>query len=145
MADDEATTNSFLLLTGKIVAAYVRKNSVPASGLSNVIESVHETLKEIAWGVSFRRGNAQKPAVSVKKSVTPDYLICLEDGKKLKTLKRYLRSRFGLSPDEYRAKWHLPSDYPMVAAEYSARRSVFAKRTGLGHTGHVEGKRRNRD
>ncbi len=111
-------------------APYVRKNSVPTSGLSNVIESVHETLKKIASGESFRRGNAQKPAVSVKESVKSDYLDCLEDGKKLKTLKRYLRSRFGLSPNEYRAKRRLPSDYPMVAAEYSARRSAFAKRMG---------------
>lgn len=142
MADGETAATPFLSLTSKIVAAYVRNNPVPASSVPNVIERVHVALKDIVFGVSTNTGNAQKPAVPVKKSVTPDYIICLEDGKKLKMLKRYLRSRYGLSPDAYRAKWHLSPDYPMVAAEYAAQRSAFAKRIGLGRKPRVTDKRR---
>jgi predicted transcriptional regulator len=91
-------------------------------------------------GVDFL--TSQKPAVPVKKSITPDYLICLEDGKRLKMLKRYLRSRFKLTPDQYRAKWGLPADYPMVAANYAARRSEFAKKIGLGRTASPKARRR---
>ena len=86
----------------------------------------------------------KEPAVSIKKSITPDYLICLEDGKKLKMLKRYLRSRFKLTPDQYRAKWGLPADYPMVAATYAARRSEFAKKIGLGRTSNSKPKKARR-
>ena len=145
MADGETIATSFLMLTSKIVAAYVRENAVPTSGLSGIIESVHGTLQGIASGESNAPGITNRPAVSVKKSVTPDYIVCLEDGKKLKMLKRYIRSRYGLSPEEYRAKWRLPADYPMVAAEYAARRSAFAKKIGLGRTRRVAGKLRNRD
>ncbi len=91
-------------------------------------------------GVDFV--TSQKPAVPVKKSITPDYLICLEDGKRLKMLKRYLRSRFKLTPDQYRAKWGLPADYPMVAANYAAKRSEFAKKIGLGRTSPPKSRRR---
>jgi predicted transcriptional regulator len=144
VADGETTAISFLMLTGKIVAAYVRENAVPTSGLSGIIESIHSTLQGIASGESNAPGITHRPAVSVKKSVTSDYIVCLEDGKKLKMLKRYIRSRYGLSPEEYRAKWRLPADYPMVAAEYAARRSAFAKKIGLGRTRRVGGKLRNR-
>lgn len=144
MADEETAATPLLSLTSKVVTAYVSKNSVPPSGVSSMIESVHGALKDIATGASTGTGNAQKPAVPVKKSVTPDYIVCLEDGRKLKMLKRYLRTRYGLSPDAYRAKWHLSPDYPMVTAEYAARRSAFAKKIGLGHTRRVAGKRRKR-
>jgi predicted transcriptional regulator len=118
-----------LKLVTEIVAAYVSNNPVPAGELPAMIRSVHATLG------SFSEGGAspvRPPAVPVKKSVTPDFIICLEDGKRLKMLKRYLRSRHGLSPDAYRAKWNLPADYPMVAPNYAARRSEFAKQIGLG-------------
>ncbi len=132
MVDEEPVSAPFLSLTCKIVAAYVRKNPVPVSGVPNVIESVHNALKDIVTEVSASTGSAKKPAISVNRSVTPDYVICLEDGKKLKMLKRYLRARYALSPQEYRAKWRLPADYPMVAPNYAEQRSAIAKKTGLG-------------
>lgn len=132
--DDNLTT---LDLTASIVAAYVGNNSIPVQELPAFIASIHSTLARV------RAGNAEgqsqeaaaepaKPAVPVKKSVTPDYLICLEDGKKFKSLKRHLRTHYDLSPDEYRAKWNLPSDYPMVAPNYAEARSNLAKQMGLG-------------
>jgi predicted transcriptional regulator len=131
-------------LTSRIVAAYVGNNPVPASEVSGVLKSVHGTLQGLVGGTTGEAGQGTpRPAVPVKKSVTADYVVCLEDGKKLKMLKRYLRSRYGLSPDEYRAKWHLPADYPMVAPNYAARRSEFAKKIGLGRT-KSSGKRRKR-
>ena len=121
-----------LKLVTEIVAAYVSKNPVAASELPAIIKNVHATL----GGFSARPpegGTAPRPpAVPVKKSVTPDHIVCLEDGKKLKMLKRYLRSRYKMSPDEYRARWNLAPDYPMVAPNYAARRSEFAKKIGLG-------------
>jgi predicted transcriptional regulator len=121
-----------LKLVTEIVAAYVSKNPVAASDLPGIIKNVHATL----GGFSARApegGTAPRPpAVPVKKSITPDHIVCLEDGKKLKMLKRYLRSRYKMSPDEYRARWNLPPDYPMVAPNYAARRSEFAKKIGLG-------------
>lgn len=144
MADNKISDATFLSLSGVIVAAYVRKNPVPANGIPSVIESVHAALKGLVAGASNGAGPVHKPAVPLKKSVTPDYIVCLEDGRKLKMLKRYLRTRYGLSPEAYRMKWHLPSDYPMVAPEYAARRSAFAKKIGLGRTRRVAGKRRKR-
>ena len=121
--------DDILKLVTEIVAAYVSKNPVAAEDLPGVIKSVHATL----GGFGGDSAAPQRiPAVPVKKSVTPDFIICLEDGKKLKMLKRYLRSRYGLTPDAYRAKWNLPADYPMVAPNYAARRSEFAKQIGLG-------------
>jgi predicted transcriptional regulator len=117
-------------LTAKIVAAYVKTNSLPASGLIALIEAVHKTILQIADQPA--EAPALKPAIAIRKSVAPDYIICLEDGKKLKMLKRYLRTRYNLSPEEYRARWGLPADYPLVAPNYAARRSEFAKRIGLG-------------
>ncbi len=115
--------NSSLELVSKIVSAYVTKNRLSASELPQLIRTVHEALK--------RPGQAE-PAVPIKKSVRPDYIICLDDGKKFKMLKRHLRSAYGMSPDEYRQKWGLPSDYPMVAPKYAAVRSELAKKIGLG-------------
>lgn len=116
-----------------IVAAYVSNNSVAASDLPTLIEKIHGAIKRLADGPTEEVPSAKlEPAVSIKKSVTPDFIICLEDGKKFKSLKRHLRSHFDMSPDQYRAKWGLPDDYPMVASNYSAQRSNVAKTTGLG-------------
>ncbi len=128
-------TEDILKLASDIVAAYVSNNPVPVSELPGMIRSVHATLGGLSGVEGLDVLTSQKPAVPIKKSITPDYLICLEDGKKLKMLKRYLRSRFkGMTPDQYRAKWGLPADYPMVASNYAARRSEFAKKIGLGRT-----------
>jgi len=137
-----ARTEDILKLASDIVAAYVSNNTVAVSDLPAMIKSVHATLGGLTGieGIDFV--TSQKPAIPIKKSITPDYLICLEDGKKLKMLKRYLRSRFKLTPDQYRAKWGLPADYPMVAANYAARRSEFAKQIGLGRTASSKGRRR---
>jgi predicted transcriptional regulator len=121
-----------LKLATDIVAAYVSNNPVPASELPGMIKNVHATLGALSGAPTADVAISQKPAVPVKKSITPEYLVCLEDGKRLKMLKRYLRSRYGLSPDQYRAKWGLPPDYPMVASNYAAQRSEFAKKIGLG-------------
>ncbi|WP_370676875.1 MucR family transcriptional regulator [Pleomorphomonas sp. PLEO] len=132
--DDNLTT---LDLAASIVAAYVGHNSLPVPELPALIASVHATLARVRGDMGAVEAQAvvvepAKPAVSVKKSVTPDYLICLEDGKKFKSLKRHLRTHYNLSPDEYRAKWNLPSDYPMVAPTYAEARSNLAKQMGLG-------------
>jgi predicted transcriptional regulator len=121
-----------LKLASDIVAAYVSNNPVPVSELPAMIKNVHATLGTLSGAPAADVVTNQKPAVPVKKSITPEYLVCLEDGKRLKMLKRYLRSRYGLSPDQYRAKWGLPPDYPMVASNYAAQRSEFAKKIGLG-------------
>jgi predicted transcriptional regulator len=124
--------DELLKFASEIVAAYVSNNPIPVSEIPAMIKSVHATLGGLAGGVSTETPTALKPAVPVKKSVTPEFIICLEDGKKLKMLKRYLRSRYDLTPEEYRAKWGLPADYPMVAPDYAAQRSEFAKKIGLG-------------
>ena len=114
----------------EIVSAYVGNNPVQSSELPEIIKSVHESLTRLQAGED---GVAeQKPAVPVRKSITDDYLICLEDGKKFKSLKRHLRAKYGMSPEEYREKWNLPYDYPMVAPAYARQRSDLAKRMGLG-------------
>ena len=119
-------------LTAEIVAAYVSANSVSAAELSDVIRGVVDALAGLDGQAEAPKAEALKPAVSIRKSVTPDYLICLDDGKKLKMLKRHLRATYDMSPQDYREKWGLPADYPMVAANYAARRSEFAKQIGLG-------------
>ncbi|MBU6299631.1 MAG: MucR family transcriptional regulator [Alphaproteobacteria bacterium] len=129
---ENAGVDDLLKLTSDIVAAYVSNNPLPVGELPAIIKSVYATMGSLAGATSSDVVTTQKPAVPLKKSVTPEYLICLEDGKKLKMLKRYLRSRYGLSPDQYRAKWNLPADYPMVASNYAAQRSEFAKKIGLG-------------
>ena len=120
-----------LEMTTEIVSAFVAKNPLPSTALPELIRSVHETLGEISSNGSAEEVRPE-PAVPVNKSITPDHLICLEDGRKLKMLKRYLRSRYSLSPDEYRARWNLPADYPMVAPNYAKKRSQHAKDIGLG-------------
>lgn len=118
-------------LTADIVSAYVGNNPLPASGLPELIASVSASVRKLA-GAAVTESPSLVPAVNPKKSVFPDYIVCLEDGKKFKSLKRHLRTDYGLSPDDYRAKWGLPPDYPMVAPAYAQRRSDFAKRIGLG-------------
>ena len=125
-------TEEILRMTADIVAAYVENNSVPTHQLTDVIQTVHGTLSDLATAAATPTVEKLEPAVSIKKSITPDYLICLEDGKKLKMLKRYLRTHYDMTPEEYRTKWGLPADYPMVAPNYAARRSEFAKQIGLG-------------
>jgi len=124
--------DDLIKFASEIVAAYVSNNPTPISELPGMIRSIHATLDGLSGGSGTEIATTQKPAVTVKKSVTPEHIVCLEDGKKLKMLKRYLRSRYGLSPEEYRSKWGLPADYPMVAPNYAAQRSEFAKKIGLG-------------
>ena len=121
-----------LRLAVDIVSAYVGNNSVPANQVPEVINSVYASLASIDGAAGNAEYAALKPAVPIRRSITPDYLVCLEDGKKLKMLKRHLRAVYGLSPEEYRAKWNLPADYPMVAPNYAKQRSNFAKQIGLG-------------
>ena len=128
-----SNNDEILRLSTDIVSAYVQFNPVPAGQLAQMIRDVHDTLAGLA-GSAPHASEKLKPAVPIKKSVTPEYIVCLEDGKKLKMLKRYLRSRYQLSPEEYRAKWGLPADYPMVAPKYAEQRSQFAKQIGLGRT-----------
>jgi len=119
-------------LATEIVSAYVSANLVPKAQLPEVISSVFRALKGLDGRVKETPLEPLRPPVSIRRSVTPDYIVCLEDGKKLKMLKRYLRSRYDMSPDDYRRRWNLPPDYPMVAPAYAARRSDFAKKIGLG-------------
>nr|WP_032933364.1 MucR family transcriptional regulator [Mesorhizobium japonicum] len=118
-------------LTADIVSAYVSKNAVPVASLPELIQSVNASLSKIGGSTEPERPTLT-PAVNPKRSVFPDYIICLEDGKKFKSLKRHLGVHYGLTPDEYRAKWGLKSDYPMVAPNYAAQRSALAKSSGLG-------------
>lgn len=132
-----------LNLTTQIVAAYVTHNSIRAEDLPNLIKTVDGAVRGLSGGATAAAINPQTPAVPIKKSVTPEYLVCLEDGKKLKMLKRYLRSNFDMSPEQYRVKWGLTRDYPMVAPDYARLRSEFAKKIGLGKTpGAARGRRR---
>jgi predicted transcriptional regulator len=129
--DDPET---LVTLTADIVAAHVSNNSVAISDIPLVIRSVHEALSGLSSNAEPER-EAQRPAVSVRASVKPDYIVCLEDGKKLTMLRRYLMTNFGMTPDEYRAKWNLPKDYPMVAPNYAEKRRALAKQIGLGTKG----------
>jgi MucR family transcriptional regulator, transcriptional regulator of exopolysaccharide biosynthesis len=129
---DNTSGGSFIELTASIVSAYVSNNPVPSAELPALIGQVHTALKRVSTGHGEMPSEPLKPAVPIKKSITPDYLICLEDGKKFKSLKRHLRTQYNLSPDQYREKWGLGSDYPMVAPNYAAARSDLAKQMGLG-------------
>ena len=122
-------------LATQIVAAYVGKNPVEQADLPKLITEVHRALELAASGAGQKReeGAEARPAVNIRKSITPDYLVCLEDGKKFKSLKRHLRTHFNLTPEQYREKWGLPADYPMVAPNYANSRSKLAKNMGLGH------------
>jgi predicted transcriptional regulator len=131
MADDAGAEN-LLELTADVVSAYVSNNPMPAGALSELIGSVHLSLARLASGAQVAEAAAPVPAVPVKKSITPDYLICLDDGRKFKSLKRHLNSQYGMTPQEYRQKWGLPSSYPMVAPNYAATRSELAMTMGLG-------------
>ncbi len=130
---NSAEPSSMLALTAKIVAAYVSKNSTPGAELPALIDRVFQSLAGIATGSATPAPQARpEPAVPVKKSVFADYIVCLEDGKKLKMLKRHLMTSYGLTPDAYRERWGLPSNYPMVAPAYAEKRSTLAKSIGLG-------------
>ncbi|KUM27552.1 transcriptional regulator [Mesorhizobium loti] len=127
----ENSRSQLIELTADIVSAFVSKNPVPVASLAELIESVNSSLSKIGQPAELEKP-AQAPAVNPKRSVFPDYIICLEDGKKFKSLKRHLGVHYGLTPNEYREKWGLKADYPMVAPNYAAQRSVLAKSSGLG-------------
>ena len=129
---DNSGDNSFIELTAGIVSAFVSNNSVAAGDIPALINQVHSALLRVSSGAKDAPAEPLKPAVSVKKSITPEYLICLEDGKKFKSLKRHLRTQYNVTPEQYREKWSLPLDYPMVAPNYAAARSKLAKDMGLG-------------
>jgi predicted transcriptional regulator len=124
--------DKFIDQTADIVSAYVSNNTVAADQISGLINQVHAALVRVAAGQSEIGAEPLRPAVPVKKSITPDYLVCLEDGKKFKSLKRHLRSQYNMTPEQYREKWSLPADYPMVAPNYAQARSQLAKQMGLG-------------
>jgi predicted transcriptional regulator len=128
---EQLKTNELLTMTANVVAAYVSNNTVTEGDLSKVIRGVYDTLASVGSpGETVKERPA--PAVPIKKSVTPDYVICLEDGKKLKMLKRHLKTSYDLTPDQYRERWGLPADYPMVAPNYAKQRSRLARKIGLG-------------
>ncbi len=133
-APENPQQSQLLRMTTEVVAAYLGNNTIPTTQIPEVIKSVYTSLHGLDANGEEKQP-AQKPAVPPKKSITPDYIICLEDGKKLKMLKRYLRTTYGMSPDEYRTKWSLGADYPMVAPNYAKQRSAFAKQIGLGRRG----------
>lgn len=135
--NDNAPKDNVMKMAVDIVSAYVSNNPLPSAQITEVIRTVYGTLESLSGAATEVREEAPKPAVPVKKSVTPDYLICLEDGKKLKMLKRHLRTNYGMTPDEYKAKWGLPADYPIVAPNYASQRSEFAKKIGLGRKSKI--------
>jgi predicted transcriptional regulator len=137
---NEKVSSNYIELTAGIVSAYVSNNPVAAGDISALISQVHSALLRVSNGQSEASGEPMKPAIAVKKSITPDYLICLEDGKKFKSLKRHLRTQYNMTPELYREKWGLPADYPMVAPNYAKARSQLAKQMGLGQ----QRKRRSR-
>jgi predicted transcriptional regulator len=130
--EQDLESNEIVELTAEIVSAYVSNNTVVATDLAGVIHNVFDALSRASASSGQPAREELKPAVPVKRSVTPEFIICLEDGKKFKSLKRHLRTHYDLSPEEYRDKWGLPHDYPMVAPNYAAARSDLAKRMGLG-------------
>ena len=129
---DATSSDNLVELAADVVAAYVSNNTVTMTELPSLIAQVHKALLATATGSVDKPVEALTPAVSIKKSIHPDYIVCLEDGKKFKSLKRHLRTKYDLSPEDYRAKWGLPADYPMVAPNYAAARSELAKSMGLG-------------
>ena len=129
---DNSGESSYIGLTANIVSAYVSNNSVPSSEIPNLISQIHAALLRVSSGRNEVPPEPAKPAVSVKKSVNPDYLVCLEDGKRFKSLRRHLRTQYNMTPEQYRDKWGLPPDYPMVAPNYAVARSQLAKKMGLG-------------
>lgn len=134
MTDDnqQADKVNYVELAADIVSAYVANNSVSAVELPTLINEVHSALRRVSAGANESAVEPPKPAVAIKKSITPDYIICLEDGKKFKSLKRHLRTQYDMTPEQYREKWGLAPDYPMVAPNYALARSQLAKEMGLG-------------
>lgn len=128
---EDISREELLAFTTEIVSSYVANNTIPASEVSGVIEQVYKTLSNVNDDSGFM-ADRPKPAVPIKKSVTEDYIVCLEDGKQLKMLKRHLKTAYGMSPEDYRERWGLPADYPMVAPSYAEKRSALAKDIGLG-------------
>ncbi|HZC17909.1 MAG TPA: MucR family transcriptional regulator [Caulobacteraceae bacterium] len=131
-------------MTADIVSAYVGNNSVSAGELPSLIQSVHRALAGVSNGTEAVETAPKEPAVPMKRSITPDHLVCLEDGRKFKSLKRHLRTKYNMSPEDYRAKWGLPKEYPMVAPNYAKARSELAKQMGLGQGGRQAPARRGR-
>lgn len=134
--------SAIIEMTTDIVSAYVGNNTVAANDIPGLIQNVHKALSDVAAGTATVEVAPKEPAVSVRKSITPDYLICLEDGRKFKSLKRHLRTKYNMSPEEYRAKWGLAKDYPMVAPNYAKARSDLAKQMGLGQGGRQAAKKK---
>ena len=139
---EELPEDQTLRMAVDIVTAYLSNNPLPAATIPDLIATVHGALANIGRPSEETPQPSRKPAVAVRKSVTPDYIVCLEDGKQLKMLKRYLRSNYSMTPAEYRAKWGLPADYPMVAPNYAKQRSDFAKQIGLGRSAKRRSPRR---
>ncbi len=131
MADNPGDS-SYIELTAQIVSAYVGNNSVPSGDIANLISQVHAALRRVSGGQAAAPAEPAKPAVPVKRSINSEYIVCLEDGKKFKSLKRHLRTQYNITPEQYREKWGLSADYPMVAPAYAAARSQLAKQMGLG-------------
>jgi len=129
---DTPANGSFIELTAEIVSAYVSNNTVPAAEIPGLINQVHAALSRVSGKITDGSSEPLKPAISVKKSITPEFIVCLEDGKKFKSLKRHLRTQYNMTPEQYREKWSLGADYPMVAPNYAAARSQLAKQRGLG-------------
>src|SRR6266436_4743773 len=129
---DSSSGESFIELTARIVSAYVSHNSVAANDLPALIDQVHTALTRVTGGQVDMSAEPLRPAIALKKSITADHIVCLEDGKKFKSLKRHLRTQYNMTPEQYREKWALPPDYPMVAPNYAAARSQLAKQMGLG-------------
>lgn len=136
---DGQSGKTYIELTANIVSAYVSHNATAANDLPALIGQVHAALSRIGDGVSEPSTEPAKPAISVKRSLTADYIVCLEDGKKFKSLKRHLRTQYNMTPEQYRDKWGLPADYPMVAPNYAAARSELAKVMGLGQQRRTRG------
>lgn len=134
---DQTSHADLLALTTEIVSSHVANNTVPQNDISGLIEQVFRTLSNLGGGTPLS-ADRPLPAVPVKKSVTPEYIVCLEDGKKLKMLKRHLKTAYDMTPEEYRERWGLPADYPMVAPNYAKQRSALAKDIGLGTKGKVK-------
>jgi predicted transcriptional regulator len=132
LSKEKTSPGDLLRMTAEVAAAYVGNNTLPASQLPDVIKTIYSSISALDGGANSISATGLKPMVPVKKSITPEYIICLEDGKKLKMLKRHLRTSYNMTPEEYRIKWGLPADYPMVAPNYAAQRSAFAKKIGLG-------------
>ena len=138
---DKADHDNLLMLTSEIVSSHLANNQMAAEEIPQLIKNIYGTLANVAE-VPEVVAERPQPAVSIKKSITPDYIVCLEDGKKLKMLKRHLKTSYDMSPDQYRERWGLPSDYPMVAPSYARQRSKLAKEIGLGTTRRNSGRKR---